>query len=378
MKEVAKSLTEILDNQTVKSILDKSSDLNRVIAEVTNYWSYDLYKRNPGPAYLDAEFIGTDLDLACFLYSLSDRNAVIVLPTYHNLRPATFKECEHIVSKDNRHGQILGLTSNKDNFIFCVKIKDANVVTSDKVGSYRNFAITDFNGDWYNGWDSIEFIPTAKENDWITNKELWSDNKIIFKNFVHPARWTSFFGKYYLITKLLINRLKEENRHIIRDLIGRLKVEFNLKLPPDNKDLNFNSNIKKEYGKKIKIDAFEVEIDIPESNSKFPELSFLGFNEEILKNFQNKLKFYNQIISNLQFMTRVTELALYNKMILTGYDPLPSWITNASWEKNYKKSGKRTVWDRLVLFQPKVDQRGVAIRKRVWKKTEEVSLNYEV
>jgi hypothetical protein len=71
-------------------------------------------------------------------------------------------------------------------------------------------------------------------------------------------------------------------------------------------------------------------------------------------------------------MARASELAFFEH----GDDTMPAWIKDAKWERNYVEKGKRKEWDRLVLFQPEVGKRGVAIRKRTWEKTEEVSENY--
>ena len=91
---------------------------------------------------------------------------------------------------------------------------DQNVIGTDKVGDYRTFSLTDYDGSWYPGWDIIEFVPTLNENKFITENSLWSGNKIMFKNFVHPNRWTSFFGQYYVISKLMIERLAEESKYL--------------------------------------------------------------------------------------------------------------------------------------------------------------------
>lgn len=388
-KEVATTLTSILEQPILQDILSRGSNLNNTIEKVEAFWGMDLYTRKPGPAYRDGVFVGTDLDLACFLYALVDRKAVIKIPTYETLRARTHTEGQVLSSRHNRHGQILSLVSNKETFVFSVKIKDMNVMTTDSVGDYRNFALTDFDGDWYDGWRVVEFLPTAEENKFITENKLWTDSKIIFKNFAHPMRWTSFYGQYYLLTKALIARLRDECSAIgatiqdmekqgvswasagkrmdaQRDELERIgKPEMTAQQKPATR-----KTIKVEEGKKVKVNAFEVELDLPE-----PTGSYMGpdlYNTECLMALQQKLTHYRRSIANLQFMTRVTELSFARH----GDDRLPSWIKNAEWEREYVQPGKRKKWDRLVLFQPKVGQLGVSLRKRTWEKTEEVSESY--
>jgi len=367
-KEVAGTLVSVLDNPLMRAIQDRRTDLRDTIQKVQGFWNYDLFSRKPGPAYRDGVFVGTDLDLACFLYALVDRKAVIKLPTYQALRARTKTEGQMLSSKHNRHGQILSLVSNQHTFVFSVRLMDMNVMTTGKVGDYRNFAITDFTGDWYDGWHVIEFLPTAKENSFITDNDLWSGNRISFKNFVHPNRWTSFYGQYYFITKALIARLKDECK-FIRALIKDMEAH-GVKWPDHGDGARKEwPQTTKEAGKKIKVSAFEVEIDLPD-----PVGSYLGaaFTTENMVHKQEILDTYRRAVAQLQFMTRATELAFYKH----GSGKLPAWIKNAEWQEGYVQKGKRTKWDRLVLFQPQVGQVGVSLRKRLYEKTEEVSHSY--
>jgi len=359
----------------MEMILDRRSpreDLEASIVEVLNYWNLDLYTRKPGPAYKDGVFVGTDLDLACFLYALANRDsgksAVIELPVYRSLRPKTHTEGERVTSKQNRHGRITGLISNRDTFIFSVQILDANVVTTDEVGAPRNFAITKFDGGWYDGWHTIVFDPTAKENDFLRDNDLWSGNRVIFKNFVHPNRWTSFYGQYYLVTKALIQRLREESS-FMRVLIKEMQ-KLGVKYPSSGNGVKKEwPKTNKEKGRSVKVNAFEVEVDLP-AIGEFVGCEFTSNN---LVKLSDRVREYGRVITKLQFMTRATELAFFNACGRTKDEPLPAWIKNVSWEREYKQKGKRKEWDRLVLFQPKVGELGVSIRKRLWEKTEEVA-----
>jgi hypothetical protein len=368
-KKVATTLKTVLDNDIMKDIMNKNSDIDNTITEVSSWWKYDLFSRKPGPAYEDdGTFLGTDLDLACFLYELSDRGAIINLPEYKSLRKTRIKEGQHIVSKENRHGCLLGLNANKNTFVFSIKIKDMNVMTSESVGDYRNFSLTDFSGKWYDGWKKIEFIPSAKENNFLTESKILEGNHITFKNFSHPNRWTSFFGQYYFITKCLIDRLIEESTYYNSEI--KKMLEEGIRYPVSEIPTEWPKQ-ESEKGKSIKVKAFNVEIDIPENDTNFPV--YEHNQENLVKLTRLRKQYVYKIIPRLRFATRATELSYYN----TKSDVLPAWLKDVKWEKDYVVPGKRTKWERLVLFQPAVGERGVSIRKREFEKSEIVNANYE-
>jgi len=363
-KQVANTLKTVLDTVEMDLIINRGSDIEPVIQKVSEWWSYDLYSRSPGPAYRDGVFVGTDLDLACFLYALAERKAVINIPRYKSMRQKSTKEGQVVTSKDNRHGAITGLSSNKDVFSFSVRIKDMNVITTEEVGDFRNFSLTNLEGEWYKGWDRIQFLPTAPENSFLTESKLWSGNTVIFKNFVHPNRWTSFYGQYYFITKSLIGRLEEEANH----LYGQVKrmLDEGIKYPETDAPKEWPKTTK-EGGKSVKVKAFQVEIDLPENETKFPDLVSNQIN--LVEATRRRKAYVYGIIPKLRFATRSTELAYYK----FGEGRFPSWLKNVQWEQGFKLPRKRIAWDRLVLFQPKVGERGVAIRKREYEKSEIVS-----
>ncbi len=87
----------------------------------------------------------------------------------------------HPTSSKNRNGKITNLTSNKDLFSFGVRIEDENVETDEKIGDFRTFNLTDYAGEWYDGWSSIQFSPTAKENSFLNENSLW---RRIFRNVI--------------------------------------------------------------------------------------------------------------------------------------------------------------------------------------------------
>lgn len=373
-KKVASSLVNVVESSRMKTILDKSACVQPVIDELMSHWSYDLYSRKPGEAYTeDGVFVGTDLDLACFLFALAERNAVINIPVYKSRRPQQITEGEMITSKDNRHGKILAVLANKENFAFSVRINDANVMTSDEVGNFRNFMIVDVDGKLYDGWKTIDFIPQAKENDFITNNKLWTGNSVIFKHFVHPNRWISFFGQHYYTTKVLIERLTEEAK-ILKDAATKLRAQGVI--------IGGGSGEKKEWPKKtvvgeqqsIKIQTLEAEVDFPDYTSEFPignEISLVPnytgkSKSEMLKAIEDRARAITySIIPKLRFAARATEYAFFQYG--DNGAKMPMWIEDARWDRSYVVKGKKKVWNRMVFT------RGVAIRYRVWEKSEIVA-----
>lgn len=365
-KKISETIRNLLTNQTVKIILDRSSDLweSGVINTVQNYWGYDLLSRRPSPAYDDyGLFKGTNLDLACFLYSLSGRGAVINIPVYKPLRQSKIKEGEKVISKYDRNGKLIGVKANKDFFIFSISMIDQNVIGEDKVGEFRNFSITDFDGNFYPGWSSIQFVPTLNENKFITENKLWSGNKIVFKNFIHPNRWVSFFGQHYIITKMLINRLEEEASYYSQQCKSMIKDGITYPKGEGPKEYISEASSGK---KSLAFESFQADIYIPDASYineyKLPEKP----NQATLVDFYNRRKnIVYTIIPTLRFMTRATEFAHYKAPEL-----FPAWIQNTNWENDFTLPGKRIKWERLKLFQTKPGEFSVSIlRRTLMKKT---------
>ena len=168
-----RSINTIASNPIIPKIINKSSSVEPVIDEVLSYWNYDLFTRKPGLVYSeDGVYDGTDLDLVVFLFALSDRGAVINLPEYKSIRQGTVTEGVSVVSNLNRHGKLLNVQANQETFVFSIKVFDANVTTTDTVGDYRTFALTDFDGTWHKGWKSLSFLPNAKENEFLNNSTV--------------------------------------------------------------------------------------------------------------------------------------------------------------------------------------------------------------
>jgi hypothetical protein len=376
-KVVAKTLGNILENPTMQFIMDRSLPLDDVTDLVQKYWTVNMYTRKPGPALVDGVFEGTDLDLAVFLQGLADRGAVLNLPRYKAMRPATIKEGERLSSKENRHGKILGVVSNKEVFSFSLRIMDMNVMTSEAVGEPRTFSVTTPDGNWYDGWDKIEWDPSAAENKFLTENDIWTGNKVIFKHFVHPNRWISLYGQHYFITKALIERLTEQAADNFKQMKKMQSAGIEYPATGEVGAPKVYGKSTKEEGKSVKFESLEVEVDFPMSG-EYPQL--IPSQENLIKLTEERRLWNNTIIPNLRFATRITEFAFYKYgMKKEGGEKMPAWLSGGTvWEREFKFPRKKIKWDRIKLTQPGVGKYSVAIRKRVKSKSEIMAKDFVV
>jgi hypothetical protein len=361
-KSVSTALTSLLDNPLVKTILDRSADIAPVIEEVKSWWGYDLHARKPSPAYNEAGlFTGTDLDLACFLYELAGRDAVINIPTYKGHSKKKERKDQVVTSQYNRHGKLINVGAHKDFFSFNIKIIDENVVGEDKVGEFRTFSLTDKNGAWYDGWKTIQFNPTLRENRFLTENSLWTGNQIYFKNFIHPNRWTSVFGQHYAITKLLMDRLDDEAKFLNAE-VKRLKaagVTFPAGDGPADREYEYGKGVQKKFT------AFEMQLYVPDAKFSGTYRKFEEATEDLVRAYKTRTKMVYSDIPQLRFMTRASEYAHFQ-----APDRFPAWMKNVKWEDGFKIPPRgRTVYQRLKLFQDKVGEHSISLLKRTYEKS---------
>jgi len=349
----------------VLDALDRSKDIVEVAKAAMSFWGYDLMSRKPSPAYDEyGVFTGTNLDLACFLYELAGRGAVINIPNYKASTKKT-KRADQTRISSTGNGAIIGVKSNKDFFKFSVQIFDQNVVGADKVGDFRTYNLTNHTGQWYDGWKTIQFVPTLNENKFITENKLWTGNRIVFSEFVHPNRWTSFFGHYYVISKIVTERLTEEIKHLNAEV--KKMIASGIIYPPGKGPAPF---VEREYGatKSVKFESFQAKIFIPDLDLKGEYPKIEGCSQDDLVTAYNKKKELARMKDFLNFMTRVTEYAHYANPTY-----MPGWIQNVDWESGFKIPGGRIEWDRLKLFQPEVGKHSVSILKRTYEKADQIA-----
>jgi len=372
-----KAFQKLIHSDAMEAIRNLSVPVEGLAEVIQDHWTFDLYSRKPGPAYLEDGVIKpTDLDLVCFLSALADRNAVINLPSYTSKRAKTIREGETVISNKNRHGKVIGLNANKAVLSFSIRIEDMNVMSSDglgseEIGAPRNFMIVDLDGEFYSGWKTIEFVPTAKENDFLNDKQLWTGNSIYFENFVHPMRWTSFFGQYFFVTKALINRLEQDLTYTNLCIQQLLKNGIKFPTSGDGSKKEWPASTKGE-SKSISVKTCEVEVDIPWTGSYVHPSKIENSQENLVRLDKLAHKIKHKQLPALRFATRATELAFFkNGGVTTNF---PTWIKGASWETDYVQPGKRTEWNRLMLTQRFPFEKGFAIRYREFEKSERVAV----
>jgi len=367
-KHIAKSLKTLMENPLVLGTLNLHSDITPIAKKAIGFWEYDLMNRKPSPAYNEyGLFQGTDLDLACFLYNMVGRGAVINIPSYKGMRQKKTRSDQVMASASNRHGKIVGVQANKDFWTFSINVIDQNVIGEEKVGAYRTFLLTDLDGKWYDGWNKLEFVPTLKENRFITENKLWTGNQIVFRNMIHPNRWTSFFGHHYIISKLIIERLTDESAFLNRQM--KILKEKGTKFPKGEGPGDYRTT---SYGdsKSIKVEAFQAKIYIPEVKFVGAYLKFKETQKALVEAY-NLRKQYQNFIKTLRFMTRATEYAHAKSP-----DNKPAWIKGVHWKHDFKIPGGRIRWQRLPLFQDKVGEFSIAILRRWYQKSARVAADY--
>ena len=103
------------NDDVIPKIIDRNEDMSSIIKEVAQYWNFDFSSRAPGSAYVDNQFVGTDLDLCCFLFSISQRKPVIKIPYYDRRREKTIKKGQ-VQLTNERYGKLHGIGFANDTF----------------------------------------------------------------------------------------------------------------------------------------------------------------------------------------------------------------------------------------------------------------------
>lgn len=307
-----------------------------LVEALISEWGYDFETLRPGQAYLyDGAMSPADLDLASLMTSLAKRKAVIILPDYiAGSGSARQTRGQKLLSHQNRHGQLLGLVSNKEFFSMSAKVNDMNVLNvqdGGSLGAPRNFYLLGKDGRWHPGWSSIQFVPDVTENSFLKTFDFAKRGKVAFENFVHPNRWVSFYGAHYLLTKIFIQKLMEESKEL-RDYIKTLPKEPS---PPYGGPKGGTGG-KPFSTKKERVPVFTAEIDAP-LQGEFNDADSWG-----PQGAKERLKTVNSQLAQLRFIERSTELAFYKaRGEKAGY---PRWIRSMSWLD--EKRG-RTKWRAL-------------------------------
>jgi len=356
-----------------KRLMDRTQDPRAACGRILDAWGYDLDKRKLGVAFEDPDKPGRytiNREMAVYVAALANRRAVITVNgRYRNWRASTRREGEVVVSKENRHGQVMGITSNKDLLNFNVLVNDADVVTTDEIGKPRNFTLQGPDGQWYDGWRSLQLIPKTE-----AEKALFRDaDEVSFDHFIHPNRWSSFYSRYYLLAKLAIDRLADQVRFLKAE---QKRIRTELEIPPPE----WAKTEKVGAEKKVSFWAFNA---VVEGGELVGDYTGFETTPEGLEDCTLLRKRCEALLTQLRFHTRATEFAFWQHAIREaipedqlldylkngGTDPRqPAWA-KGEWQTGYKEKPKaRTFWARMER-----EHEGLALRWRCWQKSERVA-----
>ncbi|MBI2030794.1 hypothetical protein HYT05_04185 [Candidatus Kaiserbacteria bacterium] len=365
-----------LDNPYAAAIMDRGTVIDQGFVDAIMAQSvFGWEGRNPAPALdEDGNFQCTDLDLLSFLFPMVERGAVIEFPHYKSHRASVARANERRIGTPSRFGPLTNMTSNQKFFSFSVRMVDSSVVITDpatgreKVGAFRNFMLVGPDGIWHPGWKQIVFSPTAKENKFLTEKDLWTGNTVYFKNAVHPNRWQSVFGAPYLLLKMLIERLSDEAKHY-SEVMKDLKAQ-GATLPEGEIAEAGPSEPSGVMQEKVKIEGLEAIIDLPSLVGSYPALSKVGDdlnakNAALLAAHRRVKAIRYTLKPAAQTIVRADELAFY----LHGNGRVASWLSSRQF-RDFTPPRARTTWQQIVLSNE------VAYRYRLREVTDTVAVEF--
>lgn len=354
-----------------RRLTDRSNDVRACAHRVLDQWRYNLQDRQFGPAYQDPEtgHHTTELDLAVFMSALAERRAVVTLPTYRGRRASTRTEGEMVVSQENRHGRVIGLRSNKDVFSFNVLVEDVNVITTGDVGKPRNFMLQDLDGTWHDGWRKVSFMPNTEEE-----KKLFANaREVTFDYFVHPNRWASFYGRNYLLAKIAIERLTDEQRHLKAE---RKRLRDLLSIPPTvwPKSEKTGAEKKEQFWA---MNCFVDGVEFRGEYCTYPD-DQAGYDDVVAL-----LHRIDGLLAKLRFHCRATEFAFWRHAVLKNLkaDDVLDYLKGDSaktprqpaWAKGEWQTGYKTSPRARTFFARMERDLGLQLRWRCWQKTERVA-----
>jgi hypothetical protein len=351
-------------NRDLGKLTDRTADPTEAVQRVLASFAADAMGRNP-----DVDDDGeTAMDFVSFMMVLLQSDAVINLPTYRRRRVATVNPDEIVVSAANRHGRVLGLTSNQHVWSMGVNINDANVMTATTVGASRTFLFQDITGEWYDEWSGIDF---RTDNFPEKLRTAFAASEIKFTEMVSRNRGAGVYGRRFILAKAAITRLADRDKF--------LKAEAKRLAPPVDPmapKAPWSGSKKVGTGEKVKVWAFNCFVDTSLTGDYTP----MGSLEEVQRE-RHRLR---QNIQTLRFCTRATEFGFWKDHIgttighedadllgwLKGGDPtalkVPAWCPG-EWTTGVKAPGAKTFF--AALRRPDAP----TVRWRAWRQTEEVA-----
>lgn len=355
-KRIAMTLANFADDPVVERMLDRESDIRITLPTVLNFWKWDLFSRKAGLAYDGS----TTLDMAVVLAELQQRNAVIDMHKYKSFSPNPYRADQKVDHRKKRFGKLLSMVSNQKTFKFSVRLFDENVLNEDgSQGDFRTFNITDFDGEFSESWKNISFDENREENAYLHKADVVKDNTITFNDFISPNRWTSFYGCAFWKSKLMIDRLQQQIKHLKAE---EKRIAAEVDYPDGYGPAAFPTFPPKGETKGIKVECFESGMDmVAEFHGDFTTYSV---SQDGLVEVIELRKMLNKSLEYLRFVTRATDFAFYKY----GIGNFPSWIKGVEW---VTEKIKRTEWQMLHLNSH------LTIRYRIYKKKENVKLDFD-
>lgn len=350
-------------NTMMKLLGDRFTNILDDVDELLSYWACDLKTRTPRTYPGEDGELVTLIDLATLVMTLATTRAVINLPKYRASLPATVREGEFLTSKENRHGLVYGVSSHQKVASLGVLFKDANVIKMNEVGAWRtaNFVGADGVLRDASAWSQIEIF--GADNKLTDTIEVTQP--------VASTRWSSIYGRPYLIAKAATIRLADEvayYRKVVKALRDAAGIE------PES----FGGSFQVGETAKVMVEAFEAEIDGFQLEGKYPETTNLDDAESHIQRANSQLK-------TLRFMTRVSEYAFKEGAVASrlpaGTTPTdwtagtaqatpmePSWAAGDAWETGWKQTKRhKKMWARRAA------RLGLQLRFRCWSQTHSVA-----
>lgn len=322
-----------LKNEYAQTIMNRNQIINKDFVDAVIAQGIMSYSgRTPQPAIDEAgNFCSTDLDLLSFLVPLAARRAVIEIPEYHKRRQVVKRVGERKVGT-NQFGPLISLVSNKDVFSFSVKIHDKTKVIKDyetgqeDIGAFRNYMLVDYDGHWYENWDRIVWDPNAEENFFLLRNQLWNENSVRFKYYVHPNRWQSIYGAPYLLNKMLIERLNDEAAFYKAEM-QRLMAS-GIKFPKGERKAT-PSTIISGPTEEVSVTAMNISLSIPEFTGSYTPVA--NTQEGLVQAYRWQKKLTYSLRPTVQFLVRADEAAF---LLFGNANPNPRvahWMGDYKW-----------------------------------------------
>jgi hypothetical protein len=334
---------------------DRGTDVLPAIEDYLEGWGCDLKGRKPKQFEGEDGTTTMELDLPALIMELVKGKAVINIPTYVAAGPRVERSNEVVLSAENRHGEVCAPSCHKHLPNLGLLIRDANVIKNGEVGAPRAYNFCGADGEF------------RDESSWQTIEIFGADDKladeITLTSTVNPGRWSSVYGRPYLMAKAAVLRLQDESKHY-GTVVRRLRKEF-----PVEKVLYTSQE--KGAVLEIEVQAFETELDGFEMDGEYPTVEGTL---AALEQAEQHLSGVRAMIKRLNFPIRVSEAA-FIKHGLKGMDPVawcngekdngvevPVWcFWGTPWETGYKQSKRhKNAWARREMAM------GFHLKVRAW------------